>query len=290
MAETGDGRPFFGRTLATAAAVFSLASTVVAGISAYYAEKAKSQSEKTQAELSATKLTKDYQIQVFQMVDKSLAGDGGLVLASAYVSSLDNKELKGSLGQALRTVGQVRQHAGKLTPEEVTALALMTDAVRSTDVAPEAAPAGGGGTTAPPPTATAVASPLSNAGPAAKVVQSTVNAAGWDVDVFWCEGKGAPSQQLATRIGQALGAQANTGATLGGQALGRIRVRMLSNASASRGGYPVASNEVRADPGEESFANALGGLANGLPGVAGFRTTPSTSSTRWYVSLFACGV
>src|SRR5262245_56444632 len=98
MADDPGSKPYFSRGLATAAAVLSLLSTVLGGVSAYFAAGAK---EKAEAAYNNSKLTKDYQIQVFQMVDRSLSKDGGgLALAAAYVTSLDNPDLQAALTQA----------------------------------------------------------------------------------------------------------------------------------------------------------------------------------------------
>lgn len=290
MPDTSDSvAPYMGRTLATVAAVLSIVATVVGGWSAWRAKQAEDQAKATQLELDQVKLANEYQIKVFELIDKSLASEqGGLILASAYTSSLKDQALQASLTNAIRVVAQSRQGVGKLTPEEAAALQILQTTAREAAGREIAADAEA---SAPAKVAAVIANPLSTAGVTqAKVNVKAVNPVGWDVDVFWCEGVGEPSRALANAVARDLGAVADAGAALGGQKLGRIRVRELRTAVAQRGNLPQATNEVRADEGEDTLADATALVATAQVPAKPFRRIRSNSGTKWYLSVFACGV
>src|SRR5262249_19466418 len=215
-------RPYIGRTLATLTALFSLAATGLSAVGAWYADQAKEQAQATQTALEQSKLVKDYQIKVFEIVDKSLSEvQGGLLLASAYASSLDDQKLQTSLVQALRVVGTARLRAGTLTPEEATALEVLTTTARQAELTSvENAPDISESAKA----AAAVANPLSQSGVTdAQLNRGAINPIGWDIDVFWCASRGKASHDLADAVAQDLASKADAKAPLsGGQILGHI--------------------------------------------------------------------
>jgi len=280
-------KPFLGRTLATVAAFFSIAATAISAIGAWSADQAKIQAEKTQAAFEESKLVKDYQIKVFEIVDKSLSAEqGSLVMASAYVSSLDDAKLQAALIQAIRVVATARQKVNKLSIEEAEALGALKETAQRAAVAQiensiklsdnEKA-------------AATLANPLSENGVTqAQMNQKSINPIGWDVDVFWCVGRGDTSRNLAATIAEDLATQADARTPVGGQVLGRVRVRQLTDASADAGNLPKNTNEVRADDGEETIADALANAASARTDEPFVRKT-SGAGTKWYVSLFACG-
>jgi len=275
--ENSSDRPYLGRTLATLAALFSLAATALSGVGAWYANQASEQSQATQAALEQSKLVKDYQIKVFEIVDKSLSqAQGGLVLASAYASSLDDQKLQTLVIQAIRVVALSRQKTGALTQEEAAALQVLTEATRQADVTQiENAP----NVTDTTKAAAAIVNPLSQNGVTeAQLNRKAINPIGWDVDVFWCVSRGDPSQQLADAIARDLADKADAGTPLSGQPLGRIRVRQLTDAAADRGNLPKDTNEVRADIGEESMGDALVLAASAKATHPFFREKSGTST------------
>jgi hypothetical protein len=280
--------PFLGRTLATVVAMLSIVSTAAGLWSAHRADQAKQQSEATQNAFEQLKLNKDYQLHIFELVDKSLSStDGGLILASAYATSLDDAKLQKNLADAIRAVAAARKGGGgkPLSTEETVALNDLSTSVQQA--------AAGAAVAAAKPEEMAVAflaNASSDTGVKATVNTGKVNPLGWDVDVFACASRGAPSQALAQRIVDDLAAKARAGTTLGNQSLGRIRLRILSVETQKRGGFPTSTNEVRADIGEEPFADAVAAAVNAMPGApaARFDRRTSKSKTPWYVSVFAC--
>jgi len=288
MATNGGAEQLYaGRTIATFAAVFSLAATILSGISAWSSDRAKEQAERTQLALDESKAVKDYQLRVFEMIDKSLSGEqGSLVLASAYISSLDDQKIQDALLQAIRVVAEARQRSNKLTPEEAEALQLLKADTRAAQVAQiEAAQNAPTATQA----AAAVVNPLSENGvDSSKVNQSDINPIGWDIDVFWCTAGGDASKSLASNVAKELAARADSRVALSGAYLGRIRIRQLTDAAADQGKLPKQANAILADVGEESLGDALAAVAGAKTGKV-FARQPSGSRSQWYLSVFACG-
>lgn len=148
---------------------------------------------------------------------------------------------------------------------------------------------------APPPPATpSVAQQVAQAALQAAVRQAYVDL-GWDIDVFWCEGKSgdqnrARAQALVNQLNVERGRQAERGGPIpNGLAfpVGRVRVRPLTTAVNARDGYRVSSDEIRAEEGEatqsaalRTFAAANGGLTLG--------EQRSTMKTIYYLSVFMC--
>jgi len=283
----GTEQVYAGRTIATVAAVFSVAATVLSGLSAWSSDRAKEQAERTQLALDESKAVKDYQIRVFEMIDKSLSGEqGSLVLASAYISSLDDQKIQDALLKAIRVVAEARQRSNKLTPEEADALQLLKADTRAAEVAQIAAAQD---TPAATQAAAAVVNPLSENGvDSAKVNQSDVNPIGWDVDVFWCASGGEASKSLASNVAKELASRADSRVALSGAYLGRIRIRQLTDAAADQGKLPKQANAILADVGEESLGDALAAVASAKTGKI-FARQPSGSRSQWYLSVFACG-
>jgi hypothetical protein len=286
MADSGGSdKAYAGRMIATAAAILSLIATGLGGYGTWSAERAKEKADQTQAELDRSKLIKDYQLKVFEMIDKSLSDtQGSLVLASAYVSSIDDPKVQGDLSKAIRVVAEVRYRLNKLTPEEAEALQLLKADTRNADLAEAAATQ-----SASAPAAAPVANPLSDNGVASpKVNQADINPIGWDVDVFWCDGRGEASKSLAAAVAKDLAAKADSRTPVSGAYLGLVRLRQLTDAAASQGNLPSRENAVLGDSGEETLADALAGLAS-AKGSQPFVRKPSGSNSRWYLSVFACG-
>ena len=282
------GGPFFSRGLATLTAVLSLFASIFGAFSAWQAEQAKRQAQETQAAFERSRLTKDYQIKVFEMVDKSLAAEGGLIMASAYASSLEDARLQASLADAIRVVARSRQTAGKLTPEEAEAFQILVAATRQAAKETVQEDADVPQTTK---VAAGVVSPLSDVGvTSGRLNAQPVNPIGWDVDVFWCESRGQASRQLANAVAADLAGRADARSAINGAQLGRIRVRTLRDQTARAGKLATSRNEVRADAGEEALADSLAGLASGKSPGAPFSRAASGAATKWYLSLFACGV
>lgn len=116
---------------------------------------------------------------------------------------------------------------------------------------------------------------------------------GWDVDVFWCEGRAGAESYAAARRAAATAVGLSTGGrTLApGVRLGRVRLRVLSAKSQASGlFFRGRSNHVVEDglPGEAEAAKALAAeLSRG--GAAYHVRTNLATKTKWYLSAFACG-
>jgi hypothetical protein len=285
--DAGDtpARTFLPRTLATISALFSVVATVAGVVSGYYAEEANRRAQDNANTLARMTLNKDYQVHVFDMVDKALSmKSGGLVLAAAYAKSVDDTQVQQALTEAIRVVAQARDQSGDhLTDAEKQAFQLLKQDVQTASQAPDAADA----------QTLVVEAPNSAVGGAAdRVVNTDPDPLGWDIDVFWCESRGAPSQTAATAVANALSSIAETPrGQVAGERLGRVRLRKLSRASASGGGFPDQANTVRADSGKTDLAGGVQAVANAAlaAGADRFTVSASKSHIKWYLSVFACG-
>lgn len=114
---------------------------------------------------------------------------------------------------------------------------------------------------------------------------------GYDLDVFWCaEGpREAINFNLASAAAQKLLALSKAKQALGGQPIGRIRLRALP-ADKQGNGYPDASsgNQIRYDASELGVAQDIERRLSSS-GVSGFVAKQSNMNTKWYISLFVCG-
>lgn len=111
--------------------------------------------------------------------------------------------------------------------------------------------------------------------------------AGFDVDVFYCAGPtGAANRERGQAIVGAL-AQADN---LGGAAVGRVRLRELTEDVNSRAGYRIEVDEVRAESGERPFANAMMEHVHSTSAIRLALGGAPTTETPGYVSVFTCGV
>ncbi len=144
------------------------------------------------------------------------------------------------------------------------------------------APAAPAGQAAAPATAAKAPAPSADG---VRVNSQAVNVGGWDIDVFACEehpGQLTAAKQTADYLGKL--ADARTG--LGGQPLGRIRLRTLP-AATRRKLNTFAGNQVMAATNEGAIANPLAkaaGEASGLPVLI----RPASTPTPWYVSVMFC--
>lgn|GEM_PF-2917609 len=137
-----------------------------------------------------------------------------------------------------------------------------------------------------------VAQAAATSAPTMPTAQTTVLAPytkiGWDFDVFWCQGTAMePARyQRALKFSTALADASKGNRKIGGEALGRVRLRPLSPIVNARPGYGIYGDIVRAEPSETKFANAVAAFAgqSGTP----LTVTASGTSTRTYLSFFFC--
>lgn len=272
-----EGKPYFGRPLATLIAVTSILSSAFGLVSKCAADKAADKAadaqlaiQRVQRQLDLTKEDDDYQVKIFEMVDKSLSAQGGgLVLASAYVTSVRNPDLRTRLAEALRTVALTRQ---PLSDAENQALGIVMKSVQSVGLGSTAGPAAG------------VTNPNSTAGSTEKLVDAP-NPIGWDIDIFWCT---PANHGAAWALAYSLRDAANAHRRLADQLLGQIRLRQLDPGTAQADDLPTTGNRILVDPGEEALAAALVEHAAALTPAQVFTPSRSGTGSRWYISMFAC--
>ena len=109
----------------------------------------------------------------------------------------------------------------------------------------------------------------------------------WNVDVFYCQGKGAAAEQRAQGVFNVLRQHAED-ANSTGLPLGRVRVRALSDSINSREGYQITSDIVRAEAGERDAAEQLRQLVSRGSGPT-LGEGVSIQPTPYYMSVFLCG-
>lgn len=122
----------------------------------------------------------------------------------------------------------------------------------------------------------------------ATVLLSPTSATGWDIDIFWCDGRNAQANfKQAEAFGQLASASANSGRAIApGVSLGRVRVRSIARAKVNG---PSSSQFIAVDPGagETEAGGALQGLFNAKG--ANFSLAEQTNSrTPWYLSAVVC--
>ncbi len=123
------------------------------------------------------------------------------------------------------------------------------------------------------------------------LVLATGASSGWDVDVFWCQGRDELNDfARAQTVGDILAARSTEGEEIGpGIRLGRIRLRSLPAAAQGRAGTARRGNAILFDSGagEREAAAAIRALINpGRPG--GFRLVRGPQRTSWYLSTYLC--
>lgn len=115
---------------------------------------------------------------------------------------------------------------------------------------------------------------------------------GWDIDVFWCQGPVESSNfAKAQAAAELLAGRAKAGESLGGQRLGRVRLRSVPPAFQKRPGDPGRGDVVIWDAGAGERALAAQVLATiNPPSGNAYRLVHSTARSRWYLSVFACPI
>lgn len=120
-------------------------------------------------------------------------------------------------------------------------------------------------------------------------------ALGWDIDVFYCEGTAsAANQAKAQTFADLLSAERDRqGSAAGGQtknlsfALGRVRVRPLTEATNATPQYGIHKDMISAEKSETGVAGELAkfAAASKAPPV---EVEPSTHRSNFYLSVFMC--
>jgi hypothetical protein len=293
-----DNHIWFGRSVATAAAILSVVATAVGVRSTLTADDARdqaitatSENAELQRKLEQYRYDRDYQLKVFQHLDDAVdnKNPGALVLAAAFSESVGDEETRATLGDAIWNIANIRADAGEPpSPSEMKALEGLKRKAHAEDAraalpAP-ASPVTSNTTSQPPPKATP-SIVVAAADSAARTITAG-SPLGWDIDVFWCATSGDVSAARARGVGERVGALAAAGQKLGGERLGRVRVRRLSEAAEKSGAYTGGENYVVADEGEDALALELARYASaaGEP----YAMMRSNTGSRWYLSIFAC--
>lgn len=274
-------------------AIPAAVSLIAAVASTFSAVRAGQQAEK----LERYKLARQEQLTVYDRVEKHLSSPSAtnLVISSAYVQMIDDAEIKKALCETIGSVavqtfnnlaeGDERQRF-QVSLRNVREL--MDDcsrtlaeglAIRSADPALAAADE----------PASEVQASAATQAPLVRVVSNAAaSPTGWDIDVFWCESRGEGSRTMATRTADHLAAISNSSRELGGERVGRVRLRSVRPAvQASLA--PVPGNRVFGDSEEREFADAVAAELNDLLPGTNVTYSLTNRATRWYVSLFMCG-
>lgn len=269
------------------AAVFGIWSTISSRDAAESADDAKTAaiSAETAATTAKVDLDKraadradlggdrDYQIKITEMVIQALKdGNAGAQRAAfGIVSTLPNRDLQLNLAAALGSSSD-RQVAGSAQ-------------FISQNIA-DGRPALGAASPGQPGASDAKSRTIASNAPAIGATRelTPLSKNGWDFDIFWCQGgTDLPRLAAANNLANSLADLSRSGGQLGGQRVGRVRVRPLPEAINQRAGYQINANVVRADslPGEPDVAAALAQI-----GI--LKVEPSAQATRWYISAFYC--
>jgi hypothetical protein len=115
---------------------------------------------------------------------------------------------------------------------------------------------------------------------------------GWDIDIFWC---GRPGTTIADKTIEAANyrkacrafVELSANQPVGGETLGQRRLRRLPSALQDGIYYPQAGDVIRYDLGRAS-EQILGQAIGDKVWPKGYALQPSSSGTRWYLSMFAC--
>jgi len=127
------------------------------------------------------------------------------------------------------------------------------------------------------------------------LVQLTASSASkWDIDVFWCDGAnetsptGRKNFRDAMEVGKALKKLADADAYVGGERLGRIRVRVLPYDLQDSSPYKDNSKMQVIRYSESNEKKLAEDLRNLDWGELKFQVGPSVTPTPWYLSMFIC--
>lgn len=111
--------------------------------------------------------------------------------------------------------------------------------------------------------------------------KAPIDTIGWDIDVFAC-GNAPARQSIAERFANTLAEKADNRSPIGGQKVGRVRL--------TSGLQWQQSNVIIADPSETSIAQAISGEMKTTTGL-NFQIGNNTETvSKYYLSVFFCGV
>jgi hypothetical protein len=276
------------------AAVPALVSLAAAVYSANSASVANERAES----LERFKLDRESRFQVYDRVENQLSkgAPANLVMASAYVELIEDVEIKQALCKTINSIAFEHLDRDPPHPDRERFANALREVARVAQECSEginvgrALPAAGGDGGPGGSQGTNAAAVQARATSEAPTVFTSGgdNPTGWDVDVFWCQGQGERSREAATAATRFLAGASRSDMRIGGQSLGRVRLRSLSPAAQQRL-LPAAGNLIAGTADEAPFAQALAAELNDHVPGAGLRYARTPTATRWYVSIFTCG-
>lgn len=297
--------------VAVIAAIASLAS---AGLSAWQNQEArKLQKEladkqqaaqelfqRQEASLRQLELDREYQLGVVERVadalEKASTAPNQVNLASALLYTLPDGDLKDRL--IVVVLGEA-QRAAEQGVKLDASVASLRGSVRDSAVPMAAAPS-----LAPSPSSSSGAEPTDTVQPAPiepqrpSALAQTVDlvadpsATGWDVDVFWCQsadgGAGDANEARAKRVAERLAEISRAGTSIGGERLGRVRLRELTVEANARPQYRLSTDQIFLDAGEGTIGEAVAGVARDAEAPLGVVNRQGGKVSPWYLSAFYC--
>jgi hypothetical protein len=281
--------PLFLATIPAAVSIFA------ALLSAMSASSAREDADK----FAEQRLTREERMKVYERVEAQLGSDEthGILIAAAYTGLIQDAEMKQNLCELINLVAREKIEAAGSTDMRAGHIATLARIARDTrECSDELRRAmasyqatQSSGERAPPPPASQLQQAARQETPVQTVLTPNPNPQGWDIDVFSCEGQGQLSRQLAGAVAQRLAQYAQTNQPLGGQALGRIRLRHASVAAQRQLTPDPLGHSVLGSPDEQQLLNAVVADLNLNMGGARFGIRQAPPTTPYYVSVFACG-
>lgn len=113
---------------------------------------------------------------------------------------------------------------------------------------------------------------------------------GWDIDIFWCQGpdEGVHFAQ-AVNVATLLGNKSSAGERVGGEILGRVRLRSLPKDVQSKPEYAPRGPIIVADnAAEKALAKGITDALAAARTPVTFQHVPGASGTAWYIGAFVC--
>lgn len=295
------GQALFGSGLlsgvvALIAAAISIWSQIEARRAADRATELKVQADEAQLAFQRYRGERGDQLVIYDRVEKQLGirEPHALVISSSYAQLVEDPKVREVLCQTILAVAKDRVESSEdaLRPRFAAALGnasqllkdCIIEAIEEQRIDPQGNLAG------QPATAAAGGGSVVQAqAPVTKVVSSAVASPdGWDIDVFRCDSQGEKSAQLAARAANHLARASDRGRRIGGQRLGRIRLRSLSAAAQSKLAPPSNVPVVVGSADEAELAQAIAADVNQATDID-FKYSYTAAISQWYISLFACG-
>jgi hypothetical protein len=273
-----------------------ISALVAVGAAAYSSSQA-SRAQGEAQKLETFKISRSERMKVYERVEAQLASESpyGLLIADGYTRIIEEPQVKKDLCELIGVVAASKVQAQQSATPGGPSLSVMEVLRRARqcahliDVGRAELTKQNGAAAANNASAADLEKAAGGEGSTGQDLTANPNQRGWDVDVFACAGHGQASQRLAKDVADRLADLARRGESLGGQELGRVRLRNASEAAqAALYSAPLGNSVLRSDD-EADFAEAVRRLANSSDPQPNFGVLPAPATTPWYVSVFACG-